>query len=522
MRQMIKRSIQALAGAGVALVLAFAQAAGAATLEAVEYYNATLDHYFVTASADEIAKLDSGYFVGWTRTQLGFTVFDPATPAAGAVPVCRFYGSPKAGLDSHFYSASAAECAEVNARFAGIWLEETANAFGVFLPNAQTGQCPANSIPVYRLWNQRADSNHRFTTDPAVQQQMVARGYAPEGYGGGSMPVAMCAPTGDSTGPGPVPACVVTASDSTPTVGSALVLTATCSGSPSVFAWTGCSSATSTCTVTSGAVGAVTYSVVARNTAGASLPASATVTWEAAGAVAKCTLSRTSQTDPPTVNSSIVLAVSCDKAVGSYTWNGCSSTSNVCVARETTPGAHTYSVFARTAAGASDPATMTLGWVSSPPSPPGLCAQFPSYLYSDVGSQSARVESARMINPPAFAWNGAWTVRFVVPATIGSRTGRLSAAEFAGEPTTREATISKFPCDFRATDPSGASGPFARASGISVTNFFTAGTAKPGYPLLQPGGTYYYNLRNYNPATGTISCAPSSRCDAFIESLLPR
>jgi len=522
MKQGIRRSIRCLTGAGVALVLAVAQAATAATLEAVEYYNAALDHYFVTASADEIAKLDSGFFVGWTRTQLEFNVFDPATPAAGAVPVCRFYGLPSAGLDSHFYSASAAECADVNARFAGIWLEETADAFGVFLPNTQTGQCPANSIPVYRLWNGRADSNHRFTTDPAVQQQMVARGFVPEGYGGGSMPVAMCSPTGDSTGPGPVPACVVTASDSTPTVGSALTLTATCSGSPSVFTWTGCSSATSTCTVTSSAAGPVTYSVVARNGAGASAPASATVTWGAAGAVAKCTLSRTSQTDPPTVNSSVVLAVTCDKAVGSYTWNGCSSTSNVCVARESTPGPHTYSVFARTVAGASDPATMTLSWVSSPPSPPGLCAQFPSYLYSDVGSQSARVESARMINPPAFAWNGAWTVRFVVPATIGSRVGRLSAAEFAGEPTTREATISKFPCDFRATDPSGASGPISRASGISVTNLFTADPSKPGYPVLQPGGTYYYNLRNYNPATGTISCASSSRCDAFIESLLPR
>jgi hypothetical protein len=64
MKQRIERSIRWVAGTGLALVLAVAQAASAATLEAVEYYNATLDHYFVTALADEIAKLDSGFFAG--------------------------------------------------------------------------------------------------------------------------------------------------------------------------------------------------------------------------------------------------------------------------------------------------------------------------------------------------------------------------------------------------------------------------------------------------------------------------
>lgn len=515
----MKSLLHGLAIASIGLGALLSQPASSATLEAVEYYNPSLDHYFVTALADEIAKLDAGVVVGWQRTGLNFDVFDPATPQPGASPVCRFYGSPAAGLDSHFYSASPAECADVLARFPGVWLEETSDAFGVFLPNPQTGQCPANSIPVYRLWNQRTDSNHRFTTDPVVERQMVARGYVAEGYGPGPMPVAMCAPGTAAT----VPVCVVTPSDSTPNVGGALTLTASCSNAPTSFTWTGCASSTSTCTATSSAAGDAAYTVVARNAAGASAPASVVVTWQAAGAVATCTLARTSQTDPPVVNGNVVLAVTCDKTVGSYTWNGCSSTSNICVARESSPGAHTYSVFARNSAGASAPATLTLGWVASASPPPGFCAQFPSYLYSDVGSQSARVESARMITSPAFAWNGVWTVRFVVPSTIGTRIGRLSAAEFAGEPTVREATISRTPCDFRATDPSGANGPVSRTSGISVTNLFTADPSHPGYPVLQPGATYYYNLRNFDPSSSTITC-PSSpgRCDAFVESLLPR
>ena len=40
----------------------------AATLEAIEYYNASLDHYFVTSFANEIADLDGGVFAGWQRT----------------------------------------------------------------------------------------------------------------------------------------------------------------------------------------------------------------------------------------------------------------------------------------------------------------------------------------------------------------------------------------------------------------------------------------------------------------------
>ena len=107
----MKSLLHSLAIASIGLGALLSQPASSATLEAVEYYNQALDHYFVTASTDEIAKLDAGVFVGWQRTGLNFDVFDPATPHTGASPVCRFYGSPAAGLDSHFYSASPAECA---------------------------------------------------------------------------------------------------------------------------------------------------------------------------------------------------------------------------------------------------------------------------------------------------------------------------------------------------------------------------------------------------------------------------
>src|SRR5437870_2195539 len=82
-------------------------AAAANSIPVIEYYNPSLDHYFVTATANEIAALDSGQTVGWKRTGYSFQALDAPTNAT--TPVCRIYLPPGMG-DSHFYSASPGEC----------------------------------------------------------------------------------------------------------------------------------------------------------------------------------------------------------------------------------------------------------------------------------------------------------------------------------------------------------------------------------------------------------------------------
>ncbi len=168
----------------------------AGTITVVEYYHAALDHYFMTPLASEIDALDTGQYTGWSRTGLSFKAYpSQASAGAGANPVCRFLIPPQHG-DSHFYSASPFDCATVvqwtvtDPNFSG-YLEETPNAFYIALPNIPTGACPAGTIAVYRLWNHRVDSNHRFTTDPIVKGLMQAKGYLAEGYGPG--PTSMCA-----------------------------------------------------------------------------------------------------------------------------------------------------------------------------------------------------------------------------------------------------------------------------------------------------------------------------------------
>jgi hypothetical protein len=161
----------------------------------VEFYHAGFDHYFITALPAEIAALDAGTHTGWERTGRGFSVFAIAPPGpVVASPVCRFYIPPHHG-DSHFFSASPAECAAirdkvgVDPNYSG-YVEESPNVFYIGLPNLASGACSAGTSPVYRLWNQRADSNHRYTTDAGIKAYMQSKSYVAEGYGADA--VAMC------------------------------------------------------------------------------------------------------------------------------------------------------------------------------------------------------------------------------------------------------------------------------------------------------------------------------------------
>lgn len=157
------------------------------TARAIEYYNPGLAHYFITASADEIAKLDSGVFKGWQRTGESFNVY-PAV-AEGRVAVCRFFSTAFGDKSSHFYAPRGLGCEAVLQNAA--WVFE-GDVFYTYLPAAD-GACPEANVAVYRLYNngQGGAPNHRFTTNEAVRNQMIADGWVPEGNGIG---VGMCSP----------------------------------------------------------------------------------------------------------------------------------------------------------------------------------------------------------------------------------------------------------------------------------------------------------------------------------------
>ena len=164
-----------------------ALASNAAPVPVVEYYWAARDHYFITANPAEIAALDASPPGGWVRTGQSFGGYAQATGISSRV--CRFYIPPLFG-DSHYFSASADECAAVQVKFR-VLLEETDRAFYIDLPDLNTGACPAGTMPVYRLYDNRPDTNHRYTTSLAIRSQMLQQGWIQEGYG--LTGVTMCA-----------------------------------------------------------------------------------------------------------------------------------------------------------------------------------------------------------------------------------------------------------------------------------------------------------------------------------------
>ena len=161
-----------------------------AEVAAVEFYNKVLDHYFLTADQREINDLDTGAKTGWERTGLRFLVH--VKPTVGASPVCRFYRAPAYG-DSHFYSASPAECAATKAAYPLDWTLESSAVFYVRLPETKTGACPADTQPMWRFFN-KVTINHRYTVEQVIRDEMRAQPsvWVAEGYGSDS--TVMCAP----------------------------------------------------------------------------------------------------------------------------------------------------------------------------------------------------------------------------------------------------------------------------------------------------------------------------------------
>jgi hypothetical protein len=150
------------------------------TISVIEYHDSADDQYFLTADANEIALLDSGDLgPGWSRTGATFGAWPVDASDARALPVCRFFGVPGVGPDSHFYTAYPSECDAV--RNNPYWIEEGVT-FREMLP--VNGACADGFDTVQRLWKPGAavvDTRHRYVIDPSIASAMQAQGWVLEG-----------------------------------------------------------------------------------------------------------------------------------------------------------------------------------------------------------------------------------------------------------------------------------------------------------------------------------------------------
>jgi len=91
--------------------------------------------------------------------------------------------------DSHFFGRGTSECNATGQQNPSFVLED-AKFMYMLLPDG--GACPADTSPIYRVFSNRADANHRYMTEAGLRDRMVAKGWLAEGDGPDL--VVMCAP----------------------------------------------------------------------------------------------------------------------------------------------------------------------------------------------------------------------------------------------------------------------------------------------------------------------------------------
>jgi hypothetical protein len=144
-----------------------------------EFYHPAFNHYFITAYPEEAASLSAGNLPPWVPTGQTFPVWGSAGTFIDNV--WRFFSASFAPLSGHFYTYNPMEAEDLQR--GNVWTLEANDAF--FMIASPDGTCPADSRPLYRLYNngQGGAPNHRYTVDPAIRAQMIAANWGPEGNG---------------------------------------------------------------------------------------------------------------------------------------------------------------------------------------------------------------------------------------------------------------------------------------------------------------------------------------------------
>ena len=165
----------------VALTLALmAGSAFAQTVTVVEFYNKSLNAFFITGRLFEQQALDR--VSDFSRTGMSFEARAAGSGGLGTKRICRFYINLSSPFtSSHFYGREDTDCAQIQAQNPSGFTYE---GFDFATTEATSGACPAGTTVVYRGFRAAAGGrtpNHRYTTSAQTYDIAQSQGFAGEG-----------------------------------------------------------------------------------------------------------------------------------------------------------------------------------------------------------------------------------------------------------------------------------------------------------------------------------------------------
>ena len=176
----MSRLCQLLSGIFAVILSAASGAQGAVTV--VEYYNSSLDAYFITGRVSEQTILNAS--AGFQRTGMTFQAVTAVSVPISLPLVCRYYISSTIPFtSSHFYGTTGNDCELIaSLRPAGFSYEGF--DFAIQKPSSIAGCSGAWPHPVYRSFRTAANGttpNHRYSTSLASYNAQLQRGWNGEG-----------------------------------------------------------------------------------------------------------------------------------------------------------------------------------------------------------------------------------------------------------------------------------------------------------------------------------------------------
>ena len=244
--------------------------------------------------------------------------------------------------------------------------------------------------------------------------------------------------------------------------------------------------------------------------------------------VGTCSIGVTTTPSPMTsAGGSVALSANCTTTMTSFAWTkGSSSLGTTSTASDTLPAntgtssvSNTYGLTACNASSQCVPATSTTVFVPAAggaPIPPGTISGsgFNKTLNVDLPWTSTTSASRILTsNFGGFGANDAMVIQLHPPAgALSTAYGSVALYEWGGGPITRLAVISTTPCDFSTAN---AATLYNVQKGNDPKFILKVGGTQPiGYVLLQPGVTYYLNVKNSGCPTGSqcnmnVDFAPS-------------